>query len=138
MVFIAVAEIYGVDSAFSLCAENLHKRDPRKKRVESYQRATRAVLSDFQADLISHVERFYQELHEMEQPSFYPWFKKNGEAIKRMRACLDYMELNGCRRDDAIYLKLYTVCESVSQYYRGIDARTIMSTFYESSLKRFG
>ncbi|WP_425628650.1 hypothetical protein [Vibrio neptunius] len=124
-----------LDSAFNLCAENLHKRDPRKKRVESYQRATRTVLSDFQADLISHVERFYQELYEMEQPRFYPWFKKNGEAIKRMRACLEYMELHGCRRNDAAYLKLYIVCKSVDQYYRGMDARTIMNTFYESNVQ---
>ena len=127
-----------LDSAFSVCAENLHKRDPRKKRIESYQRATHKVLSDFQADLNSHVARFYQELHDMEPPRLYPWFKKNGEAIKRMRACLDYMELHGCSRDDVVYLKLYTVCESVAQYYRGSDVRTIMNAFYESSLKRFG
>ncbi|RSD30400.1 hypothetical protein [Vibrio pectenicida] len=127
-----------LDSAFSLCAENLHKRDPRKKRVESYQRATRKVLSDFQADLISHVERFYQELHDMEQPSLYPWFKKNGEGIKRMRACLAHMELHGYRSDKVVHLKLDIVYELVDQYYRGSDARTIKNIFYDASLRCFG
>ncbi|MBF4308019.1 hypothetical protein, partial [Vibrio anguillarum] len=59
-----------LDAAFTLCAKTLHKRDPQKKKVDSYQQATRRLLSQFRVSLNEQIGRFYQDLQYADQPTF--------------------------------------------------------------------
>ncbi|MDA0116877.1 competence protein CoiA family protein [Vibrio sp. T11.5] len=127
-----------LDAAFTLCKKTLHKRDPQKKKVDSYQQATRTLLSQFKSSLNEHIERFYQDLQCADQPTFASLLKKNASTMKRMRECCAHMESNGYRSNSVIQMQLDIMCEVIEDFHRGGDLRRIVRSFSDANRQHFG
>ncbi|EHY0996457.1 competence protein CoiA family protein [Vibrio parahaemolyticus] len=122
-----------LDAAFNLCEKTLYKRDPQKKRVTSYQQATRAVLSRFRVSMNEHIGRLYQELLYADQPVFSSLLLKHASEVERMRECFVYIQSNGYRGDSTVHMQLDIICESIESFNQGTDLRKVLQFFSEAS-----
>ncbi|HAS8176958.1 TPA: hypothetical protein I7671_14040 [Vibrio vulnificus] len=127
-----------LDAAFTLCAKTLHKRDPQKKKVDSYQQATRRLLSQFRVSLNEQIGRFYQDLQYADQPTFSALLRKNAATVNRMRECFFYMQSHGYRNNSDIHTQLEIMGGSIEQFHRGVDLRTIVRLFSDENRRHFG
>lgn len=108
-----------LDKAFALCHHTLGKRDPNKKRIESYQGATKWVLSSFESSLRNQIDSLYDQLFSADQPTFSALMIKESASFLRLRECYLYMNRNGVSVEIYALKKLEIIFAAIKQYQSG-------------------
>ncbi|AZL83341.1 hypothetical protein EIJ81_00290 (plasmid) [Aliivibrio salmonicida] len=104
-----------LDKAFMLISMQLHRRDPKRKQIEAYQKSTHVLLIDFSKALQEYVQLTHSKMIKADQPSLSSLVSCEQANLKRVRGCLEYLKANGIDSH-------YSIWEQLGVIEKGINA----------------
>jgi hypothetical protein len=117
-----------LDCALALCKQEIeHRAD--WKRIQSYQNATRLVLTKFLINLSFQIERLYDDLRLSDQPTFSSQVQKitkREPIFVRLRDCFLHIEMNDVPVELNTSKKLSAICKAIEAFQSGTPLRSVL------------
>ena len=120
-----------LDKAFNLKSMQTHRRDPKRKQIEAYQKNTHALLINFSKKAQEYVQWVYSEMIKADQPALSSLVSHEQGSVNRVKGCLEYMKENGIETHYSIWEQLGLIKKGINGVNSGTSLYLVITELNE-------